>query len=220
MFDRVAPRYDVANAILSFGSDQHWRRVAVRAVAPQRGERVLDVATGTGKLARELVDAGVDVVALDFSWNMIAAGADADRRAGRPPLEWLNGDGTALPFEDGVFDAVTISFGLRNLPDPRAGLREFARVTRPGGRLVVVEFSTPTNRLFHRLYRDYLVGALPRIAEVVTSDPTAYRYLAESILAWPDQRGLAGWLTQAGWQRPRWQNLSGGIVALHHAVRL
>lgn len=219
MFDRVAPRYDVANAILSFGSDQHWRRVATRALAPRPGERILDVATGTGKLARELVGTGAEVVALDFSWNMIAAGADSDRRAGLPSLTWLNGDGTALPFPDDSFDGLTISFGLRNLPDPRAGLAEFARVVKPGGRLVVVEFSTPTNGLFRRVYQDYLVGALPRIAEVVTSDPKAYRYLAESILAWPDQRGLAGWLAEAGWSAPRWQNLSGGIVALHHAVR-
>jgi demethylmenaquinone methyltransferase/2-methoxy-6-polyprenyl-1,4-benzoquinol methylase len=219
MFDRVAPRYDLANAILSFGSDQHWRRVAVRALAPQPGERVLDVATGTGKLARELVGTGARVVALDFSWNMIAAGVDSDRRAGLPPLGWLNGDGTALPFDDATFDALTISFGLRNLPDPRAGLAEFARVVKPGGRLVVVEFSTPSSALFRRVYRDYLVGALPRIAEVVTSDPGAYRYLAESILAWPDQRGLARWLLEAGWRAPRWQDLSGGIVALHHATR-
>lgn len=219
MFDRVAPRYDVANAILSFGSDQHWRRVATRALAPRPGERILDVATGTGKLARELVGTGAAVVALDFSWNMIAAGVDGDRRAGLPPLTWLNGDGTALPFPDGSFDGLTISFGLRNLPDPRAGLTEFARVVKPGGRLVVVEFSTPTNPLFRRAYRDYLVAALPRIAEVVTSDPKAYRYLAESILAWPDQPGLARWLAEAGWAAPRWQNLSGGIVALHHAVR-
>lgn len=219
MFDRVAPRYDVANAILSFGSDQHWRRVATRALAPTAGERVLDVATGTGLLAREIQQTGAQAVALDFSWNMIAAGVRGEAAAGHAPLGWLNGDGTALPFGDATFDAVTISFGLRNIPDARAGLAEFARVVKPGGRLVVMEFSTPTNSLFRRLYTDYLVAALPRIAEVVTSDPAAYRYLAESIVAWPDQAGLAAWISQAGWQQPRWQNLSGGIVALHHAVR-
>jgi demethylmenaquinone methyltransferase / 2-methoxy-6-polyprenyl-1,4-benzoquinol methylase len=219
MFDRVAPRYDVANAILSFGQDQHWRRVAVRALAPQPSDRVLDVATGTGRLAREIQEAGAEPIALDFSWNMLAAGADAERRSRLPRLGWLNGDGTGLPFADATFDGVTIGFGLRNLPDPRAGLAEFARVVKPGGRVVVLEFSTPTNPLFRRVYRDYLVGALPRAAEVVTSDPKAYRYLAESILAWPDQAGLARWLADAGWASPRWQNLSGGIVALHHAVR-
>ena len=217
MFDRVAPRYDIANAILSFGSDQHWRRVAVRAVDPQPAERILDVATGTGLLARELDRAGADAVALDFSWNMLAAGKRSERRTGQRPLAWLNGDGTALPFADDSFDAVTISFGLRNLPDPRAGLREFARVTKPGGRVVVMEFSSPTNTLFRRVYRDYLVRALPRIAEVVTSDPAAYRYLADSILEWPDQPRLARWFVEAGWTDPRWQNLTGGIVAIHTA---
>ncbi|MEE8600908.1 class I SAM-dependent methyltransferase [Euzebya tangerina] len=218
MFDRVAPKYDIANALLSFGQDQHWRRVAVRALAAQPGERILDVATGTGRLAREIQSAGAHPVALDFSWNMLAAGAASEAKEGLPRLEWLNGDGTALPFADDSFDGATIGFGLRNLPDPRAGLAEFARVVRPGGRMIVLEFSTPTNAALKGLYLDYLVGALPRIAEVVSSDPSAYRYLAESIIAWPDQRALAGWLVEAGWTSPRWQNLSGGIVALHHAV--
>ncbi|HUG87097.1 MAG TPA: class I SAM-dependent methyltransferase [Euzebya sp.] len=218
MFDRVAPRYDIANAILSFGSDQHWRRVAVRALAPAADEHILDVATGTGRLAREIQQAGAATVALDFSWNMLATGAAAERSSALPRLQWLNGDGTALPFADDSFDAVTISFGLRNIPDARAALAEFARVTRPGGRLVVMEFSTPTNRALRRVYEDYLVGALPRVADLVTSDPAAYTYLAQSILAWPDQAGLAAWIAQAGWIGPRWQNLSGGIVALHHAV--
>ena len=219
MFDRVAPRYDLANAVLSFGSDQHWRRVLVRAVDPQPGERVLDVATGTGLVARELQAAGAHPVALDFSWNMLAAGVATEQRRDDVPLEWLSGDGTSLPFADASFDAVPISFGLRNLPDPRAGLAEFARVVRPGGRVAVMEFSTPTNAMFRRVYQDYLVQALPRIAEVVTSDPAAYRYLADSILSWPDQPALAGWFTDAGWTRPRWRNLSGGIVAIHMATR-
>ncbi|CAN5817610.1 demethylmenaquinone methyltransferase [soil metagenome] len=218
MFDRVAPRYDIANAVLSFGSDQHWRRVAVRALDPRPGERILDVATGTGRLARQIDQAGAHPVALDFSWNMLAAGAAEDRTRSQH-LQWLNADGTALPFADATFDGATIGFGLRNLPAPKAGLAEFARVVKPGGRLVVLEFSTPTNAMFRRVYQDYLVGALPRIAQVVTSDPAAYVYLANSIVAWPDQQELAGWLAQAGWARPRWQNLSGGIVALHHAVR-
>lgn len=218
MFDRVAPRYDIANAVLSFGSDQHWRRVAVRALDPRPGEQVLDVASGTGLLARHIEQAGAHPVALDFSWNMLAAGA-AEDQARSQSMEWLNADGTQLPFADATFDGATIGFGLRNLPDPKAGLAEFARVVKPGGRLVVLEFSTPTNALFQRVYQDYLVKALPRIAEVVTSDPAAYVYLARSIVAWPDQQQLAGWLVQAGWTRPRWQNLSGGIVALHHAVR-
>jgi demethylmenaquinone methyltransferase / 2-methoxy-6-polyprenyl-1,4-benzoquinol methylase len=127
------------------------------------------------------------------------------------------GDATKLPFDDGVFDAVTISFGLRNVVDTLAGLREMARVTRPGGRLVVCEFSTPTNGLFATAYKEYLMQALPRVARAVSSNPDAYVYLAESIRAWPDQAALAQLIAQAGWTGVRWRNLTGGIVALHAA---
>jgi len=217
MFDRVAPRYDLANSVLSLGQDRHWRRVAVRAVDPRPGERILDVASGTGPLAHQLHAAGADVVALDFSWEMLHTGAarEADRRT----LDWANGDGTRLPFADGAFDAVTIGFGLRNLPDPAAGLREFARVTRPGGRLAVLEFSRPTWAPFRALYTRYLLGAVPAAARLVTSDAPAYGYLARSIQAWPDQRALAATVAAAGWERVRWKDLTGGIVALHHARR-
>lgn len=213
MFDRVAPRYDLANTLLSLGQDRGWRRAAAQAVRPRGGETILDVATGTGMLARDLRAGGAEVVALDFSFNMLVAGA---RRGG--DLKWCNGDGLRLPFADSTFDAVTIAFGLRNLPDPRAGLAEFARVTRTGGRLVVLEFSRPTWRPFRSVYYRYLLGAVPLAARWVTSDPGAYRYLANSIVAWPDQNALAGWILDAGWQRPRWRSQTGGIVALHHAV--
>lgn len=214
MFDRVAPRYDRANALLSFGQDAHWRRVAVRAVAPQPGERILDVAAGTGPLARGLAATGAEVVALDFSPNMVATGAQRV-----PGVRWINGDGTRLPLPDASVDAVTIGFGLRNLPDPVAGLAEFARVTRPGGRLAVLEFSTPVWGPFRTLYLEYLMRGLPWAARYVTSHAPAYRYLAESIRAWPDQEALAATIAAAGWTRVRFKNLSGGIVALHHALR-
>ena len=217
MFDRVAPRYDVANTIFSFGQDRHWRRVAASAAGVGPGDCVLDVATGTGALAAELADRGAQVVALDFSWNMVATGAT--RLGGRRDISWLNGDGTRLPLPDASVDAVTIGFGLRNLPDTKAGLAEFARVTRPGGRLVVLEFSTPTWPPFRTVYNRYLLGAIPRLAQVVTSDPAAYRYLAESIQAWPDQEALAGVIAGAGWGQVAWKNLSGGIVAAHRATR-
>jgi demethylmenaquinone methyltransferase / 2-methoxy-6-polyprenyl-1,4-benzoquinol methylase len=129
------------------------------------------------------------------------------------------GDATRLPFDDGVFDAATISFGLRNVVDHAAGLREMARVTRPGGRLVVCEFSTPTNRLFATVYKEYLMQALPRLATAVSSNPEAYVYLAESIRAWPDQAELAHRIACAGWSAVRWRNLTGGIVALHAATK-
>ncbi len=129
------------------------------------------------------------------------------------------GDATRLPFADAVFDAVTISFGLRNVVDHEVALREIARVTKPGGRLVVCEFSTPTNPLFRTVYKEYSMRALPRIAQAVASNPKAYVYLAESIRAWPDQTTLARRINEAGWAGVRWRNLTGGIVALHAATR-
>lgn len=217
MFDRVAPRYDLANTLLSLGQDRHWRRVAAQAAQVGPGDRALDVAAGTGGLSRELARAGAQVIALDFSFNMLAAGAA--RGAPGEPIAWVNGDGTRLPLPDSSVDAITIGFGLRNLPDPVTGLAEFARVARPGARLVVLEFSHPTWAPFSAVYTRYLVGALPHAAKLVTSDPAAYRYLAESIQRWPDQAALGGWIADAGWDGVRWKNLTGGIVAVHQAVK-
>jgi demethylmenaquinone methyltransferase/2-methoxy-6-polyprenyl-1,4-benzoquinol methylase len=215
MFDRVAPRYDVANTVLSLGQDANWRRVTAAAARPE-GARVLDVAAGPGNVSVELVRQGADgVVALDLSFNMLHEGA----RRGHVGIAWVNGDALALPFPDASFDAVTISFGLRNVPDPEAALAEFARVTRPGGRVVVCEFAEPTWAPFREVYRRYLVGALPRVARVVSSNAPAYRYLADSILAWPDRRTLAGWIDAAGYDEVRVRDLSGGIVAVHRGVR-
>lgn len=217
MFDRVAPRYDLANSLLSLGQDRHWRRVAARATEVGPGDLALDVAAGTGALSRELAAQGANVVALDFSLNMLLAGQQRGNAA--EPIHWINGDGTRLPLADQSVDAITIGFGLRNLPDPVAGLAEFARVARTGARLVVLEFSKPTFKAFNAVYSRYLVGALPAAAKVVTSDPAAYRYLADSIRNWPDQAELAQMIAAAGWGGVRWKNLSGGIVALHQAVK-
>ncbi len=180
MFDGVARRYDLTNTVLSGGQDRFWRRVTRETLGVGPGDRVLDLAAGTAVSTVELAASGAWCVAADFSVGMLAAGA-----ARRVPK--VAGDATKLPFADGVFDAVTISFGLRNVVDHVAGLREMARVTRPGGRLVVCEFSTPTNGLFATTYKEYLMKALPRIARAVSSNPDAYVYLAESIRAWPDQ---------------------------------
>ena len=216
MFDRVAPRYDTANTLLSLGQDRHWRRVAVLAAGVRPGDTAVDVACGTGPLSAELARAGAQVVAVDFSWSMLSTGA---RRLGHR-VRWVNGDAMALPLPDACADAVTIGFGLRNLPDPAAGLAEMARVTKPGGRLVVLEFSHPTWAPFRAVYERYLLGGVPLLANALTSHPAAYRYLAESVQAWPDQRTLASTIAAAGWERVRWKNLTGGIVACHQAIRL
>jgi demethylmenaquinone methyltransferase/2-methoxy-6-polyprenyl-1,4-benzoquinol methylase len=213
MFDAVARRYDVTNDVLSLGQDRRWRHAVIDAVAPRPGELVLDLAAGTGTSSQPFADAGATVVPCDFSLGMLRVGKEH-----RPGLPFTAGDGTRLPFADATFDAVTISFGLRNVVDPLAGLRELRRVTKPGGRVVVCEFSHPTWTPFRAVYLNYLMRALPPIARAVSSSPDAYVYLAESIRAWPDQAGLAGLLAEAGWVRPTWRNLTGGIVALHRAT--
>jgi len=214
MFDDVAARYDLTNDVLSLGQDRRWRHQVIDAVAPRAGEVVLDLAAGTGTSSQPFLDRGARVVPCDFSVGMLRVGKQA-----RPHLPFVAGDGTRLPFADDTFDAVTISFGLRNIVDPDAGLRELLRVTRPGGRLVVCEFSSPTWAPFRTLYIEYLMKALPAVARAVSSSPDAYVYLAESIRAWPDQRELAGRLQAAGWRAVEWRNLSGGIVALHRATK-
>ena len=214
MFDAVAPRYDRTNALLSLGQDRRWRRVVTEAVDAAPGTRVLDLAAGTGTSSAPFAAQGAVVVPCDISLGMLGAG----RRA-RPDLPFIAADGTRLPFGDAVFDAVTVSFGLRNVHDPEAALAELLRVTRPGGRLVVAEFSRPTWRPFGHVYTGYLLRVLPAIAALASSDPEAYRYLAESIRAWPDQPRLAARIAAAGWSGVAWRNLSGGIVAVHRAIR-
>jgi demethylmenaquinone methyltransferase/2-methoxy-6-polyprenyl-1,4-benzoquinol methylase len=214
MFDRVADRYERTNTVLSFGRDRAWRRATRAALRLAPGDRVLDVGAGTGISTDALAASGAYAVGVDLSLGMLAAGA---RR--RPHLPLLAGDALALPFAGGTFDAVTVSFALRNVVDPGAALRELLRVTRPGGRLVVCEFSRPGNPMFRRVYLSYLLRALPVVARRVASDPEAYAYLAESIRAWPDQPGLATVITGAGWSGVTWRDLTGGVVALHTAVR-
>jgi demethylmenaquinone methyltransferase/2-methoxy-6-polyprenyl-1,4-benzoquinol methylase len=217
MFDDVAPRYDLTNAVLSLGQDRGWRRATARALALRPGERVLDLAAGTGTSSAALADgSGATVVACDFSLGMLRVGTD---RNARDDVAFVAGDGLRLPFADASFDAVTISFGLRNLHSLDGGLRELARVTKPGGRLVVCEFSHPVWAPFRAVYVDYLMRALPAIARAVSSNPDAYVYLAESIRAWPDQRALAARVESNGWTDVGWRDLTGGIVALHRARR-
>jgi demethylmenaquinone methyltransferase / 2-methoxy-6-polyprenyl-1,4-benzoquinol methylase len=214
MFDAVAPRYEITNDLLSLGQDRRWRKAVVDAIAPQRGERVLDLAGGTGTSSEPFAAAGATVVPCDFSLGMLSVGKRA-----RPRLAFTAGDASRLPFADASFDAVTISFGLRNVVDPDLALREMTRVTRSGGRLVVCEFSHPTSKPFRTVYVEYLMRALPAVARLASSNPDAYVYLAESIRAWPDQPALAARIEGAGWSHVSWRNLSNGIVALHRARR-
>ncbi len=215
MFDRVARRYDLANDVLSLGQDRAWRAAVLDAGQPRRGQHVLDLAAGTGTSSVPFARVGCFVAATDISLGMLAHG-----RQRRPELAFVAGDALQLPFADDSFDVVTISFGLRNVADPLAACADMLRVTRPGGRLVVCEFSTPVWSPFRLLYENYLVAAIPRIARLVSSNPVAYEYLAESIQAWPDQQGLAEQLGAAGWCDVEWRNLSGGIVALHRARKV
>lgn len=213
MFDTVARRYDLTNDLMTAGIQRNWRRAMVAAVDPAPGELVLDLAAGTGCSSEPFFERGATAVPCDFSVGMLAQG-----KQDRPGLPFVAGDGTRLPFLDDTFDAVTISYGLRNFVDTVGGLREMLRVTRPGGRVVVCEFSTPTNPLVRKAYLDGVMRGLPALASLTASASDAYVYLAESIRAWPDQQGLADLMVEAGWKAPEWRNLTGGIVALHRAT--
>lgn len=212
MFDDVATRYDLTNLLLTGGQDQMWRRVVTRAVVAKPGPEVLDIAAGTGASASCYERAGARVTGVDFSAGMVAEG-----RRRYPHLKLVEGDAMALPFPDESFDVATISFGLRNVADPGVALAEMHRVVKPGGKLVVCEFSTPPAAALRGPYHYYLSRVLPAIARVSSSNPAAYDYLAESILAWPDQRRLAALIQRSGWRAVAYRNLSFGIVAVHRA---
>ncbi|UGT45821.1 demethylmenaquinone methyltransferase [Nocardia yamanashiensis] len=213
MFDGVAKRYDLTNTVISMGQDRYWRWATRQALGLRPGERVLDLGAGTGVSTVEFGKSGAWCVATDFSQGMLQAG-----RFRNVPM--VAGDAMALPFADESFDAVTISYALRNVSDPDLALREMLRVTKPGGRLVVAEFSTPTFGPFRTIYMEYLMKALPKVATAVSSNPDAYVYLAESIRAWPTQPQLALRIADAGWSAVKWRNLSGGAVALHRGYKL
>ncbi|RGA05154.1 demethylmenaquinone methyltransferase [Microbispora triticiradicis] len=224
MFDRTARRYDLVNDVLSLGQDRLWRRATAAAVDAGPGELVLDLAAGTGTSTDAFTALGARAIACDFSFGMLSTGVA--RRGGSGlygggvrGVTFVAGDALRLPFRDETFDAVTISFGLRNVADTGQALRELLRVTRPGGRMVICEFSRPTPKSFDLVYSQYLMRLLPPVARMVSSNPDSYEYLAESIRAWPDQRALAGVIQEAGWEKVGWRNLSLGIVALHRAVK-
>jgi demethylmenaquinone methyltransferase/2-methoxy-6-polyprenyl-1,4-benzoquinol methylase len=218
MFDAIAPRYDLLNAVLSFGVDRGWRRAAVRAALAKRPAHVLDVATGTADLALALKRARpeAEVTGVDFAASMLAVGrGKAARRA--LDVELVAADGTALPYPDGTFDAVTIAYGLRNFADVAAGLREFRRVLRPGGRLVVLEFPPPPKGPLGRLFRLYFTRVLPWVGARISGHPGAYRYLPASVMAFPAPEALAQEILAAGFDDVTWTPQTGGVSALHVA---
>lgn len=212
MFDQVASKYDITNDVLALGQTRRWRRLVCAAVDPQPGQYILDLAAGTGTSSVPMAACGATVVPCDFSAGMLEVG-----KARLPWLPFTAGDGMHLPFADNAFDAVTISFGLRNIHDRSAGLREMLRVTTPGGKLVVCEFSQPVWAPLRTVYTEYLMKALPAVAQRTSSNPDAYVYLAESIRSWPQQVDLAHDISAAGWSSVAYRNLTGGIVAIHRA---
>ena len=226
MFDAVAERYDLVNDVLSMGQDRLWRRVVAATVAARPGEHVLDLAAGTGTSSRTFTTAGAYCVACDFSLGMLQVGARKAASLRRPqsgpapgPVRFAAGDALALPFRDRAFDAVTISFGLRNVADPDAALAEMLRVTRPGGRLVICEFGHLPSARLDAWYGRYLSAALPAVARRLSPSGDAYEYLAESIRDWPRQAELARRMGAAGWTAIRWRNLTLGVVTVHAALR-
>lgn len=214
MFDDVAAKYDLTNDVLSLGQARLWRKEVARAVNARPAQKVLDLAAGTATSSMPFAATGAYVVPCDFSLGMLREG-----KKRHPWLPLTAGDATKLPFRDDVFDTVTISFGLRNVHDTDSALRELYRVTKPGGQVVICEFSQPTWEPFRTVYTEYLMRALPPVARGVSSNPDAYVYLAESIRAWPEQPALAGLLQKAGWSKVAWRNLTGGIVALHRGIK-
>jgi len=214
MFDSVAENYDRTNDLLSLGQDRIWRRKVLKAVNPQAGQTVLDLAAGTGSSSVVFAKPGVKVIASDFSEGMLAVG-----RKRHPELEFVFADATALPFKDASVDAVTISFGLRNVVDPKKALSEMLRVLKPNGVVVICEFSHLGTPVIGALYRFYLKSILPTVSKLVTRNKGAYNYLAESIAAWPKQEVLVDWLAEAGFGNAKFKNLSLGIVAIHTAKK-
>lgn len=215
MFDETAAKYDLMNDVMSLGQSRLWRRAVLASLEPKPGQRILDIAAGTGTSSVSLRTAGADVVSADFSLGMLHQG-----QRQYPDLDFSAADATRLPFADASFDSVTMSFGFRNVVDSAAALEEFLRVTRPGGRLLICEFSQPVNTVFRTIYSEYLMAAFPPVARALSSNPDSYVYLAESIQAWPAQQELATTIGEVGWSDVQWRNLTGGVVALHRAVKL
>jgi len=212
MFDGVAEGYDRTNSVMTLGFDRRWRWLTRRVLEAKPGERVLDLAAGTAVSTAEYAKSGAWCVAADFSLGMLSSGAHRD-------VPKVAADAFHLPFASDSFDAVTVSFGLRNMDDTVAALREMCRVVRPGGRLVICEVSHPPFRPIRWLHHNVVLRLLPKVTRPFSSNKDAYSYLAESMRDWHDQRALAVLMTEAGWDEVEWLNLTLGVVALHRAIK-
>ncbi len=217
MFEGIAPRYDLLNRVLSLGIDRSWRRAVVEALDLGAEHVALDLCCGTGDLALEIAGRA-RCVACDFTWNMLTR-AQSKSRSSETPLGLAAADALSVPFPDDTFDATTVAFGLRNLADMNKGLREMRRVLKPGGTLAILEFSHPQGFWLRGPYRFYLSVLLPRLGDLLSRKGEAYRYLAESIMGFPDPDTLLEMMRNAGLRDASYRRLTGGIVAIHQATK-
>jgi demethylmenaquinone methyltransferase / 2-methoxy-6-polyprenyl-1,4-benzoquinol methylase len=224
VFDSVASRYDIMNDLMSFGIHRLWKHIAVDLAAVRSGQQVLDLASGTGDLAARfaaLVGPQGRVVMSDINAAMLEEGRKRMVDGGHVGnVEYMLIDAEKIPFADSTFDCVSIAFGLRNVTDKGQALREMLRVLKPGGRVLVLEFSQPTSKPLAKLYDLYSFNLLPLIGKVVANDEASYRYLAESIRMHPDQEGLLQMMQDAGFERCDYHNLTAGVVAVHRGFKL
>jgi demethylmenaquinone methyltransferase / 2-methoxy-6-polyprenyl-1,4-benzoquinol methylase len=230
LFATIARRYDFINDIQSFGLHRLWKRRVIGIARPQPGQRALDLCCGTGDLTLALAKRGADVTGLDFSEAMLQVAREKLARSespaasqlaqsSKPKIEFICGDAQKIPFPDHSFDVLTIGYGLRNLADLETGLRDMLRVTKPGGRLVALEFGKPANAAWRSIYFSYLKFALPVFGKLFVGNSAAYGYILESLTHYPAQQAVAAKMAELGWRNIRVTNLFGGVMSIHDAEK-